>query len=206
MSYRSLGSDEVTLRNCRPVGRRKGNMSLSDPLAAGVVVDLHKPGLSGIRIRLPRLQTRRNLISVRFFFKHNYSSLHQKQPRVFLPALHETAWGYGAAEILVESNIIIDANKLMVFRSAGAGSVVAYNYADDGWISSAPWWAEAGINASHFAGPHHVLFESNYSFKASSDFTWGNSVYITFFRNVITGLRRDFVELCRRPHRELRCR
>jgi hypothetical protein len=31
MSYRSLGSDEVTLRNYRPVGRRKGNMSLSDP-------------------------------------------------------------------------------------------------------------------------------------------------------------------------------
>jgi hypothetical protein len=54
MSYRSLGSDEVTLRNYRPVGRRKGNMSLSDPLAAGVVVDLHKPGLSGIGIRLPR--------------------------------------------------------------------------------------------------------------------------------------------------------
>src|ERR1700675_5095635 len=65
MSYRSLGSDEVTLRNYRPVGRRKGNMSLSDPLAAGVVVDLHKPGLSGIRIRLPR----RRLISARYFIK-----------------------------------------------------------------------------------------------------------------------------------------
>src|ERR1700681_3975440 len=36
MSYRSLGSDEVTLRNYRPVGRRKGNMTLSAPLAAGV--------------------------------------------------------------------------------------------------------------------------------------------------------------------------
>jgi hypothetical protein len=46
LSYRSLGSDEVTLRNYRPVGRRKGNMSLSDPLAAGVVVDLHKPASS----------------------------------------------------------------------------------------------------------------------------------------------------------------
>ena len=65
MSYRSLGSNEVTLRNYRPVGRRKGNMSLSDPLAAGVVVDLHKPGLSGIRIRLPR----RRLISARYFIK-----------------------------------------------------------------------------------------------------------------------------------------
>ena len=54
MSYRSLGSDEVTLRNYRPVGRRKGNMSLSDPLAAGVSLDLHEPGqLGGIRIRVP---------------------------------------------------------------------------------------------------------------------------------------------------------
>jgi ABC transporter substrate binding protein len=52
-----------TLRNYRPVGRRKGNMSLSDPLAAGVVVDLHKPGLSGIRIRLPR----RRLIFLLYF-------------------------------------------------------------------------------------------------------------------------------------------
>jgi hypothetical protein len=69
MSYRSLGSDEVTLRNYRPVGRREGNMSLSDPLAAGV--DLHKPGqLGGVWIRLPRLQTRRNLIFVQFFIKN----------------------------------------------------------------------------------------------------------------------------------------
>src|SRR5450631_3176797 len=69
MSYRSLGSDEVTLRNYRPVGRRKGNMSLSDPLAAGVVVDLHKPGLSGIWIRLPR----RRLISARYFIKKKFA-------------------------------------------------------------------------------------------------------------------------------------
>jgi Protein-L-isoaspartate(D-aspartate) O-methyltransferase (PCMT) len=33
-----------------------------NPLAAGVVVDLHKPGLSGIPIRLPR----RRLISARY--------------------------------------------------------------------------------------------------------------------------------------------
>src|ERR1700730_4121768 len=65
MSYRSLGSDEVTLRNYCHVGRRKGNMSVSDPLAAGVVVDLHKPGLSGIGIRLPR----RRLIFCRYFIQ-----------------------------------------------------------------------------------------------------------------------------------------
>jgi hypothetical protein len=45
MSYRSLGSDEVTLRSYRPVGRRKGNMSLSDPLRR--IVDHHKLGQLG---------------------------------------------------------------------------------------------------------------------------------------------------------------
>jgi hypothetical protein len=78
MSYRSLGSDEVTLRNYRPVGRRKGNMSLSDPLAAGVVVDLHKPGLSGIGIRLPR----RRLIFCRYFIKKTVCRNLQSQPPV----------------------------------------------------------------------------------------------------------------------------
>jgi hypothetical protein len=76
MSYRSLGSDEVTLRNYRPVGRRKGNMSLNDPLAAGVVVDLHKPGLSGIRIRLPR----RRLIFGLYFIKKKVCRNLQIQP------------------------------------------------------------------------------------------------------------------------------
>src|ERR1700731_5050113 len=76
MSYRSLDSDEVTLRNYRPVGRRKGNMSLSDPLAAGVVVDLHKPGLSGIGIRLPR----RRLIFLRYFIQKKVGRNLQIQP------------------------------------------------------------------------------------------------------------------------------
>jgi hypothetical protein len=49
--YRSLGSDEVgsdevTLRNYRPVGLRKGNMSLSDPLAAGVSLTFINPASS----------------------------------------------------------------------------------------------------------------------------------------------------------------
>jgi hypothetical protein len=78
MSYRSLGSDEVTLRNYWPVGRRKGNMTLSDPLAAGVVVDLHKPGLSGIPIRLPR----RRLISGLYFIKKTVCRNLQIQPPV----------------------------------------------------------------------------------------------------------------------------
>ena len=68
----------------------------------------------------------------------------------------------GSSEALIENNIAIDTNKVMVMRSSGTGSVVAYNYMDDGWIYGTETWVEVGINASHMAGPHHVLFEGNY--------------------------------------------
>jgi hypothetical protein len=42
------------------------------------------------------------------------------------------------------------------------------------------------------AGPHHVLFEGNYSFNSDSDYTHGNTIYLTFFRNWLSGQRRDF--------------
>jgi hypothetical protein len=100
----------------------------------------------------------------------------------------------GSSEILIENNILIDANKEMVMRSSGAGSVVAYNYADDGWIYGTETWVEVGINASHMAGPHHVLFEGNYSQNADSDYTHGNAIYLTFFRNWLSGQRRDFTD------------
>src|SRR5260221_293361 len=95
----------------------------------------------------------------------------------------------GSSEILIENNISRDTNKVMVVRASGAGSVVAYNYMDDGWISYDPSWLEKGINASHYAGPHHVLFEGNYGFNMDSDYTHGSSQYITYFRNYSTGQR-----------------
>jgi hypothetical protein len=118
--------------------------------------------------------------------------------------IHQGSWpepgggGYalsvanGSSEILIENNILTDVNKVMVFRSAGTGSVVGYNYADDGWIWSTKAWVEVGINASHMTGPHHVLFEGNYSFNADSDYTHGNAIYLTFFRNWLSGQRRSF--------------
>ena len=64
----------------------------------------------------------------------------------------------GSAEILVENNIIMKANKMMVGRSSGAGSVIGYNYADDGFIDYALDWVEVGINGSHMVGPaSHVV-------------------------------------------------
>jgi hypothetical protein len=94
--------------------------------------------------------------------------------------------------VLIENNIVYDANKMMVGRSSGAGSVVGYNYMDDGHILTAPSWVEVGINASHMVGSHHVLFEGNQSFNYDSDNTHGNAIYMTVFRNHLTGFRRTF--------------
>jgi hypothetical protein len=100
----------------------------------------------------------------------------------------------GSSEVLIENNILVDACKNMVFRSAGTGSVVAYNYADDSFDFDNPSWVEVGINASHMAGPHHVLFEGNLSHNADSDYTHGNAIYLTFFRNHLTGQRQHFTD------------
>jgi len=118
--------------------------------------------------------------------------------------LHDGAWsapgggGYaislagGSAEALVENNIILKANKMMVGRSAGAGSVVGYNYADDGHINYDLSWQEVGINGSHMVGSHDWLFEGNESFNYDSDNTHGNAIRMTVFRNHLTGFRRSF--------------
>jgi hypothetical protein len=117
---------------------------------------------------------------------------------------HDSAWiqpgggsyaiglSFGTSEVLIENGISIRANKIMVARSAGAGSVVGYNYMDMSYINSNGGWIETGINASHMVGPHHVLFEGNEGQNADSDDTHGNSIYHTFFRNHLRGIRAAF--------------
>ena len=51
---------------------------------------------------------------------------------------------------------------------------------------------EVGLNASHMVGPHHVLFEGNYSFNFDSDKTHGNAIYHTVFRNHLRGIPPGF--------------
>lgn len=102
--------------------------------------------------------------------------------------------GGGSSELLIENNIMRDTCKCMVFRSAGAGSVVGYNYADDSFDYDTPTWVEVGINASHMCGPHHVLFEGNYSHNFDSDYTHGNAIYLTVFRNQLSGRRKSFTD------------
>jgi hypothetical protein len=119
--------------------------------------------------------------------------------------VHETVWpvpgggGYAigsqwwSSEFLIENSISVLANKVMVARSSGAGSVVAYNYMDDGFISGETW-VEIGLNASHMVGSHHVLFEGNWGFNADSDQTHGNAIYMVNFRNWLTGYRTKFTD------------
>jgi hypothetical protein len=103
--------------------------------------------------------------------------------------------GYGigfnvyAADNLVENSISWNFNKVMLMRASGGGNVIGYSYFDDGWIEYDPTFVESGLNASHYATAHMELFEGNRAWNFSSDSTWGNAVYITAFRNHLTGLR-----------------
>jgi hypothetical protein len=118
--------------------------------------------------------------------------------------VHDAAWaqpgggGYAislagaTSEVLIENGIAVRANKLIVARSAGAGSVVGYNYMDMAYINTNGGWIETGLNASHMVGSHHVLFEGNYGHNADSDSIHGNSIYHTFFRNYLSGIREPF--------------
>ncbi len=103
--------------------------------------------------------------------------------------------GYGlvfdryVADCLAENNISWNFNKVMVMRGSGGGNVIGYNYMQDGYDADSPTLVENGLNASHMTTPHMELFEGNESFNFSGDPTWGNSIYITAFRNQLTGQR-----------------
>ena len=74
-------------------------------------------------------------------------------------------------------------------RASGGGNVFSYNYTDDAFGSQYPDSPEAGINAGHYTTPHLELLEGNYSQNYKGDSYWGNSIYITVFRNWLSGLR-----------------
>jgi hypothetical protein len=103
--------------------------------------------------------------------------------------------GYGigfnfhAADNLVENSISWNFNKVMVMRASGGGNVVGYSYFEDGWGSGYPCIVESGMNASHYTTSHMELFEGNRSFSFTAESTWGNSIYVTVFRNHLTARR-----------------
>lgn len=108
-------------------------------------------------------------------------------------------YNWASADCLVEDCISIECDKVVAARAAGAGCVFGYNYLDRGYMGQGfggqDTWIEVGANASHLVGPHHVLFEGNWAFNADSDFTHGNTVYTTHFRNWYTGYRTAFTDV-----------
>lgn len=105
--------------------------------------------------------------------------------------------GYGldiskaTSDSLVENNISVRFNKTLLMRAAGGGNVIAYNYFEDGYGAGYKSIPEIGLNAAHYTTSHHVLFEGNQAWNIASETYWGNSAYITFFRNHATTKRRD---------------
>jgi hypothetical protein len=106
--------------------------------------------------------------------------------------------GMASTEILVTNSITNFGGKGMVARAGGAGSVVSYSYVDDSMYDShsgiGDYWLDMGLNASHYAGPHHVLFEGNWADNLESDNTHGNTMYVTFFRNQSQAARTPFID------------
>jgi hypothetical protein len=120
---------------------------------------------------------------------------------------HKGAWPYtggagynfefdeASSEFLLQDSISILNDKVMVVRTAGAGSVVAYNYFDMGWCHDCgDAWIEAGANGSHWLGSHHILFEGNWAFNTDGDDTWGEDPYMTWYRNYASGYRSKFLD------------
>jgi hypothetical protein len=95
----------------------------------------------------------------------------------------------GASDNLVENNVMWYGNKNITMRATGGGNVIAYNYMDDAFGSYYPDSPEAGLNAGHYTTPHMELLEGNYSHNYKGDSFWGNSIYITVFRNHLSGFR-----------------
>jgi hypothetical protein len=87
----------------------------------------------------------------------------------------------GAADNLVENNIVRYMNKPIMFNVTGGGNVVGYNYADNSWATP-PAWQEVNIDC-HCSFPHMELIEGNFAPHMGATTTHGNAGYLTFFRN-----------------------
>jgi hypothetical protein len=100
---------------------------------------------------------------------------------------------FASTEIYIVNSITQTCGKGMTARSAGAGSVVAYNWLDQTYYrqgaSGADTWIEMGVNGSHAVASHHMLFEGNQGANLDNDSTHGPAIYHTYLRNWALGYR-----------------
>jgi hypothetical protein len=91
------------------------------------------------------------------------------------------------SESLIENNIIHYLNKPITLRASGGGNVIAYNYVDDAWTSVDPGLQETTIDLGHGSFPYMELVEGNYAAQIATENVWGNSGWMTIFRNYAPG-------------------
>jgi len=87
----------------------------------------------------------------------------------------------GAADNLIENNIVRYMNKPILFNVSGGGNVIGYNYADNSWATP-PAWQEVNID-THCSFPHMELIEGNWAPHVGATTTHGNAGFLTFYRN-----------------------
>lgn len=87
----------------------------------------------------------------------------------------------GAADNLVENNVVRYMNKPILFNVTGGGNVIGYNYADNSWADP-PEWQEVNIDC-HCSFPHMELIEGNQAPHVGATTTHGNAGFLTFYRD-----------------------
>jgi hypothetical protein len=94
------------------------------------------------------------------------------------------------SESLIENNIVFDMNKPFTMRASGGGNVVGYNYLDDAWTSADARLQETTLDMGHTSFPYMELVEGNYSPQIATEDVWGNSGWMTIFRNEATSQQK----------------
>jgi len=87
------------------------------------------------------------------------------------------------SDTLIEDNIIYYMNKPLTMRATGGGNVVAYNYVDNAWTSADRRLQETTIDMGHASFPYMELVEGNWAAQIATETVWGNSGWMTLFRN-----------------------
>jgi hypothetical protein len=94
------------------------------------------------------------------------------------------------SESLIENDIVYYMNKPFTLRGSGGGNVIAYNYFDDAWTSADAALQETTLDLGHTSFPYMELVEGNYAPQIATENVWGNSGWMTIFRNQATSQQK----------------
>ncbi|HTR51449.1 MAG TPA: hypothetical protein VMJ10_12125, partial [Kofleriaceae bacterium] len=94
----------------------------------------------------------------------------------------------GAADNLIENNVVRYLDIPINFSVSGGGNVVGYNYTDNAWTLSSNDDDQYQVTTldEHCSFPHMELVEGNYSPHMGLTTTHGNAGYFTYFRNYVS--------------------